>query len=172
MLSLQTPQWVTTISNSKMPSRGEREGSKRTGSWTISYTHTSKPTEVWRGGRAVKSTCCSDRPGFSSQHRHSSSRLPITPVPGNPIPSSDLSDFMYTCDNVVHLHTHIKWAKILWCKKTNTDLEIPPKTQRGFEKGIQRSTATQISLLRRLLCVCASPIILPFQDQKDTASCW
>ena len=44
----------------------------------------------WRDGSVVKSTGCSCRgPGFASQHPHGGSELPVTPVPGDRIHSSD-----------------------------------------------------------------------------------
>ena len=42
----------------------------------------------WRDGLAVKSTSCSSRgPEFNSQHPHGSSKLSVTPVPGDLTPS-------------------------------------------------------------------------------------
>jgi hypothetical protein len=42
----------------------------------------------WRDGSAVKNTGCSSKgPGFNSQHPRGSSHLPVTPVPGDLMPS-------------------------------------------------------------------------------------
>lgn len=44
----------------------------------------------WRDGLVVKDTGCSSRgPGYSSQHWYSDSQSPVTPGPGNLIPSSE-----------------------------------------------------------------------------------
>lgn len=50
----------------------------------------------WRDGSMVKSTGYSyKRPGFNIQHACNSSQSSGTPVPGDPIPSSDLKYYMH-----------------------------------------------------------------------------
>ena len=54
--------------------------------WAFLKLKTNK--EGWRDGSALKSTGCSSRrPGFNTQHPHSSSQLSVTPAPGDPTPS-------------------------------------------------------------------------------------
>lgn len=51
----------------------------------------SKTNRAGDDGSATKSTCYSHRgPGFGSQYPQHDSQPPVTPIPGNLIPSSDL----------------------------------------------------------------------------------
>lgn len=44
-----------------------------------------RKTEGWKDSLVVKNNYCSLRkPRFSSQHQHDSSKLSLTPVPGDP----------------------------------------------------------------------------------------
>ena len=73
----------------------------------------------WGDGSEVKSTCCSCRgPRFSSQRPHGGPQPSVTPVPGDPMPSSDLQ-FQGTLAplwrnwHTWSMHTHIRRKCIL-----------------------------------------------------------
>ena len=70
----------------------------------------------WRDGSGVKSTGCSYRgPRFNSLHPHGGSQPSITPVPGDPMPSSNLQGHQahmwqtYTYRQNIHTHTKINY---------------------------------------------------------------
>lgn len=57
-------------------------------------------------GSVVKSTCYFYRgPGFGSQHTRGDSQLPLTPVPGHPVLSSDFHKD-HACTWYIHTHTY------------------------------------------------------------------
>lgn len=69
-------------------------------------------TGSWKDGSTVKSTCCSFRvPVFISQHPHGASQPSVTPVSGDPIPSSDFHRHQ-ACVWHIYIHgsrtSHIK----------------------------------------------------------------
>lgn len=65
----------------------------------------------WSDCPMVKSTCCPCRvPGFSSQHPHGCSQLPVTLIPEKQMPSSGLYGLLHTYGTHklmgAHTHTH------------------------------------------------------------------
>ena len=54
----------------------------------------------------VKSACCAcRRPEFSCQHKSGSSQPPVTPAPGNPVPSSGLYRHLHSQAHI-HIDKH------------------------------------------------------------------
>jgi len=83
----------------------------------------------WRGGLVVKSTCCSCRAlRLGSQHSHGSSEPSVTPVPGNPMPFSELKNG-HTCKKKAFIHTN---------KQTNK------QTNKGFGDMVQPLSALAV----------------------------
>lgn len=83
-------------------------GNKHPRAWA-SDSYRKGETREWRDGSALKSACCSRRePEFRSQHHvRLSPHLPVSPAPGNLIPSSDscgrVRSCAYVCTNTCAL---------------------------------------------------------------------
>lgn len=76
------------------------------------------------GSAAECAHCLCRRLGLGSQHPHGRSELLLTPVPGNPILSSDICELLYTHDT----HTYTQ-ARARGDTHTHTILKYIPKDE-------------------------------------------
>lgn len=86
-------------------------------------------------------------PVFASQHQHDGPQPSITPVPGDPMPSSDLPETLGT--HVIHVHTCRQNSYIF----KQTDLEIE-KTNRL--RQLNKTAATKIFLTQICCFFCST----------------
>ena len=117
-----------------------------------------------RGGSAVKHTrYSSSGPRFGSKHPHGSSQPPITPVPGDPMPSSGLLEH---CTQVVHIQAcrqntsaHKKSLKALCACEALSSLFLEAKTQ-----DASNVYANQLSFLLSSILASATAWYISLRD--------
>jgi hypothetical protein len=77
--------------------------------------------KVWRDGSVVKSPDCSSRrPGFNSQHLHSSLQLSVTPVPGDLTYSHRYKQTSSTCEiKIINKKNRVEKERLAWFQLVN-----------------------------------------------------